>query len=328
VDVDPMMMRSALCCVVLLAFTTSTWGAEKPATKPTVKAAANAAPKKPAQKAAKAPPTTVTKAADKRVTKAAAKPVAKAVAKPATKPATKGTTKGTTKGAMQAATKGSPKVAGKAAALPAAKPVTEAGARPAPASVPRTFAAAYTPASIPPPTLQGKTETLTCRDGTEDRHARIGVVLVGGKVDSFAYYSKWKPRTCSIYLQRNRDPYSKWIEKGNVTNVNLERGLLLIEHEKGVYRFVFRDIDRERYCGMDGTINGTLTIRKGIERCELTGIMEEGVPLGQAYAYLEESAPAAAPADVAPEPTPQKRVARRIQREPQSAFPSAAVNSD
>jgi len=59
------------------------------------------------------------------------------------------------------------------------------------------------------PALRGPTETLACRNGTEDRHARIGVVLVGGKTDSFAYYSKWKPRTCSIYLQRNHDAYSR-----------------------------------------------------------------------------------------------------------------------
>src|SRR5215218_9984367 len=82
-----------------------------------------------------------------------------------------------------------------------------------------------------------KTETLACRLGTEDRHARIAVVLVGGKTSEFAYYSKWKPRTCSIYLQRNRDPYSKWADNGHLTTVNLERGVVLIEHKKGVYRF-------------------------------------------------------------------------------------------
>src|SRR5215210_4697385 len=74
-----------------------------------------------------------------------------------------------------------------------------------------------------------KSEVLACRLGTEDRHARIAVVLVGGKTDSFAYYSKWKPRTCSIYLQRNRDK-SKWLDKGNVTTVNVDRGSVLIEH--------------------------------------------------------------------------------------------------
>ena len=145
----------------------------------------------------------------------------------------------------------------------------------------------------------GRTETLACRLGTEDRHARIAVVVIKGRTDSFAYYSKWKPRTCSIYLQRNRDPYSQWSDKGNVTNVNLERGLMMIEHKKGEYRFVFRDIDRERYCGMDGTINGTLTIRKGSERCELACIMEEGTPLGQAFANVEQTAPAVTVAGVA-----------------------------
>jgi hypothetical protein len=151
------------------------------------------------------------------------------------------------------------------------------------------------PAPRRSPPLRGPTETLTCRNGTEDRHARIGVVLVGGRAESFAYYSKWKPRTCSIYLQRNRDGYSRWTDQGSVTSVQLERGAFLIEHKPGEYRFVFRDIDRERYCGMDGTINGTLTIRKGSERCELTGIMEEGVALGQAYAHMEQSVQPAPP---------------------------------
>jgi len=133
---------------------------------------------------------------------------------------------------------------------------------------------------------RAKTEILMCRSGTEDRHARIAVVLVGGKTDSFAYYSKWKPRTCSIYLQRQRDAYSRWRDSGALTTVSLEQGQFLIEHRKGEYRFVFRNIDRERYCGMEGFINGSLTIRKGNERCEIAGIMHEGAPLGQAYAQL------------------------------------------
>jgi hypothetical protein len=145
-----------------------------------------------------------------------------------------------------------------------------------------------------------KTETIACRLGTEDRHARIAVVLVGGKTDSFAYYSKWKPRTCSIYLQRNRDMFSKWADNGNLTTVNLEKGAFLIEHNKGQYHFIFRDIDRERYCGMDGVINGGLTIRKGKAECQLDGnIMEEGVPLGQAHVNREEEKPTAA-SDAAP----------------------------
>ena len=141
------------------------------------------------------------------------------------------------------------------------------------------FSAAATPVIA---AERGARETLACRLGTEDRHARIAVVLVGGKTTEFAYYSKWKPRTCSIYLQRNRDPYSKWADNGHLTTVNLERGVVLIEHKKGVYRFDFRDIDRERYCGMDGKINGYLIIKKGSDQCELAGVMEEGTPLGNA----------------------------------------------
>ena len=134
-----------------------------------------------------------------------------------------------------------------------------------------------------------KRETLACRLGTEDRHARIAVVLVAGKMNEFAYYSKWKPRTCSIYLQRN-DAHSKWKDSGALTTVNLERGAFLIEHKPGRYHIIFRDIDRERYCGMDGTINGSLTILKGNDACQLEGIMEEGTPLGQAYAKVEMQA--------------------------------------
>lgn len=189
-----------------------------------------------------------------------------------------------------------PRKTAKAIAKPPAKAVLSTTA----SAALRARSAAYTPRFTPTAKLTGKRETLTCRDGTEDRHARIGVVLIGGKVDSFAYYSKWKPRTCSIYLERNRDPYSRWQDRGSVTNVSLDHGLFLIEQEKGAYRFVFRDIDRERFCGMDGKINGSLTIRKGTERCEVVGIMEEGVPLGEAYAHLATGETTDVPASAAP----------------------------
>ena len=163
----------------------------------------------------------------------------------------------------------------------------------------------------------GRTETLACKLGTEDRHARIAVVVIKGKTDSFAYYSKWKPRTCSIYLERNRDPYSKWADTGDVTTVSLEKGAFLIEHKPGEYHFIFRDVDRERYCGMDGVINGTLTIKRGTDQCILGGeIMAEGTPLGHvpaAYANVEPTPAAgasetpaaiAAPASITPADKP------------------------
>ena len=267
-----MMIRRAVCCVVLVAFTTCVWSASKPAAEKASKTARKGAHKPPSKPAGKA----------------ARKPLPKAAVRAAQKPDAR-----TPKNVQKAVYK---------------------------ASLNRNAA----PARAPSHALQGKTEVLTCRNGTEDQHARIGVVLVGGRTDSFAYYSKWKPRTCSIYLQRHRDPYSKWADKGNVTNVNLEQGLFLIEHGKGEYRFIFRDIDRERYCGMDGTINGTLTIRKGSERCELTGIMEEGVPLGQAYAHLEQPAALPAAPDHAPEPAPVRQAARTSRSSPESPFPKSA----
>jgi len=232
----------------------------------------------------------------------------KTIVKPASKPAVKP--------AAKVASKAAPKTVPKTASKPA--PGTSAKI------APTTLMAANKPAVHPTPPLRGKTETLTCRDGTEDRHARIGVVLIGGKIDSFAYYSKWKPRTCSIYLQRNRDSYSKWVDTGSVTNVNLERGVFVLEHKKSEYRFVFRDIDRERYCGMDGTINGTLTIRKGAERCELAGIMDEGVPLGQAYASVVPTPPnpPAVVSASAPEAKPARRVFGWMRRQDDSPFPT------
>lgn len=170
-----------------------------------------------------------------------------------------------------------------------------------------------------------KNEILTCRDGTEDRHARIGVVLLRDKVDSFAYYSKWKPRTCSIYLKRTGDPHSRWRDSGRVTQVNTDRGLFLIEHAKGVYRFVFRDVDRERYCGMDGKINGTLIVRKGSEQCEVAGIMEEGTPLGQAWAHLQTT-PVAATMASAAEPQAVRSVSDRPRAASTYTFQSGVLD--
>ena len=122
-----------------------------------------------------------------------------------------------------------------------------------------------------------KVETLACRLGTEDQHARIAVVLHDGKVNRFAYYSKWKPRTCSMEVERD-DAYSKWEDTGNVTVVTLNEntGAFLIDHERNRYHFIFREIDRKRYCGMEGKVSGSLTIYRGKPQCVLEGVMERG----------------------------------------------------
>jgi hypothetical protein len=121
-----------------------------------------------------------------------------------------------------------------------------------------------------------KIEKLACTLGTDERHARIAIELVDGKVSRFAYYSKWKPRTCSMEVVRD-DAFSAWDDTGNVTVVTLleEKGAFLIDHERGKYHFIFREVDRMRYCGMEGKINGSLTIWKGRTQCALQGVMDE-----------------------------------------------------
>ncbi len=125
--------------------------------------------------------------------------------------------------------------------------------------------------------LRGRHEKLSCTLGTEDRQARIAVELIGGRVKSFAYYSKWEPRTCSVYIVRD-DAYSKWEDTGSVTLVTLneEKGAFLIDYERRAVKFLFRDVDRERFCGMEGKITGSLTVTRGRDRCELEGVMDEG----------------------------------------------------
>jgi hypothetical protein len=119
-------------------------------------------------------------------------------------------------------------------------------------------------------------EKLACFTGIKDRHARIGVQLVDGKIDYFAYYSKWKPRTCSIEAERN-GPYSRWEDSGATSKVTLvdDKGVFTIDRKGGgTFRFIFHDIDRMRYCGMSGKINGSLTVVRGKSKCVVEGVMD------------------------------------------------------
>jgi hypothetical protein len=120
-----------------------------------------------------------------------------------------------------------------------------------------------------------RNEKLACFTGTEDRHARIGVELVNEQVAYFAYYSKWKPRTCSIEARRD-GPYSRWDVKGAISTITLvdQKGVMQIERKGRGYRFAFHDVDRERYCGMDGKINGSLIVTRGSSKCVLQGVMD------------------------------------------------------
>lgn len=128
------------------------------------------------------------------------------------------------------------------------------------------------PVPVPP---GARHENLTCFTGTEDRQARIGVELINDQVAYFAFYSKWRPRTCSLEAGRG-DALSQWSGNGKYFTVTLadHKGELHIERDGAAYRFGFFDVDRVRYCGMPGKINGSLTVTRGKNSCVVEGIMD------------------------------------------------------
>jgi hypothetical protein len=142
--------------------------------------------------------------------------------------------------------------------------------------------------------LRGKLEKLSCKLGTEDRHARIAVEVIGGRVKSLAYYSKWAPRTCSVHIVRD-DAWSQWEDTGNITVVTLneDKGSFLIDSDRRKVKFLFREIDRERFCGMEGKITGSLTVTRGKAQCELEGVMDGGEDLKEMAADGQRESAAA-----------------------------------
>ena len=121
---------------------------------------------------------------------------------------------------------------------------------------------------------RGPMERYDCKIGTEDQHARIAVLAQGGEVQSVAYYSKWKPRTCSVHLQRG-DAYSRWKDTGDATTISTEFGDFLVQVSKSEYQLFFREVDRMHYCGMMGKLNGSMTVTRGPKRqCSVVGIMD------------------------------------------------------
>jgi hypothetical protein len=131
-----------------------------------------------------------------------------------------------------------------------------------------------TPTAVKKRPPRGPMEKIDCKVGTEDQHARIAVLAQGGEVQSVAYYSKWKPRTCSIHFERG-DAYSKWNDVGDATTIKTEHGDFLIQATRGEYQLFFREVDRMHYCGMMGKLNGSMTVTRGPRlHCEVTGIMD------------------------------------------------------
>lgn len=179
-----------------------------------------------------------------------------------------------------------------AAPAPAQKPAVPAKPAPCCAAVAQKPAPRHEAKKGPP---RGPIEKYDCKIGTEDQHARLALLAQGGEVQSVAYYGKWKPRTCSVHLQRG-DAYSKWNDNGDATVINTEFGDFLVQRSKTEYQLFFREVDRMHYCGMMGKLNGSMTVTRGPKRqCTVEGIMErnEAEP-------LEAERAAAPPSDVPP----------------------------
>ena len=126
------------------------------------------------------------------------------------------------------------------------------------------------------PALAGVLERFDCTSGVEDLHARIAFEARGGRVVNFAYYSKWKPRTCAFDFSRTSSG-TKWrLTPDGATRVHTPEGRFLIRTQKDAYVFEFEQVQRGRYCGMPGEINGIMTIRRGLKKseCSVTGALD------------------------------------------------------
>jgi hypothetical protein len=131
-----------------------------------------------------------------------------------------------------------------------------------------------------PPSQKGAIERFDCLTGTPLWHARIAFEAQGGQVLGFAYYSKWRPRTCSIDFMRNAAG-SKWHTSADgAVHVNTPHGKFHIRTSAEAYEFEFEHVQRQRFCGMPGEINGRMTIRRGTStpQCSATGIMDTNDP--------------------------------------------------
>lgn len=126
------------------------------------------------------------------------------------------------------------------------------------------------------PALSGSVEQIDCKSGVEDLHARMALEAQGGQIASFAFYSKRRPRTCSMDMRRD-DPFIKWrLTPDGATRVQTPQGLFLIRTSSDAYEFEFVDVERQQFCGMDGYINGRMTIQRkaSTPQCSVAGLLD------------------------------------------------------
>lgn len=128
----------------------------------------------------------------------------------------------------------------------------------------------------PLPLANGAVERIDCLSGKEDLHARIAIEARGGQVLGFAYYSRWRFQTCSIHLQQH-DAFVRWrLTEDGATRVQTPHGHFLIRADAENYRFEFFNVERMRYCGMYGSINGIMEVKRKAEppQCTTNGVLD------------------------------------------------------
>jgi hypothetical protein len=134
-----------------------------------------------------------------------------------------------------------------------------------------------------PPVPTDPIERFDCASGTPDWHARIAFEAQDGQVLGFAYYSKWKPRTCSIHFVRDTTGSKWYAAPDDAVHVDTPQGRFVIRTSADAYVFEFHNVQRGKFCGMPGEINGTMTIKRdpATPHCSVVGIMDTNDP------YLE-----------------------------------------
>jgi len=163
--------------------------------------------------------------------------------------------------------------------LPSGKPqpsVAEPGVPEDVPEAPRVNPMADVAGDKPLPVLKGALERIDCTSRVGEFHARMALEARGGQIASFAYYSKWKPRTCALDFERI-DPKTKWrLMLDGATRVQTPQGIFVIRTHDGAYTFEFQNIQRQKFCGMMGNINGTMTVLRKTKppSCSVVGVLD------------------------------------------------------
>jgi hypothetical protein len=126
------------------------------------------------------------------------------------------------------------------------------------------------------PAVRGALERIDCKSGNEDLHARVALEARGGQITSLAYYSRWRFRTCSISLDQ-RDAKIRWRRtEDGATRVQTPSGSFLLRADTDNYTIEFRNVLRNKFCGMYGRLNGVMTVRRNADppQCSVAGVLD------------------------------------------------------